>query len=196
MKKEMKFNLSFIFGIIILLISIYMYIKNNTQWHYPAVVGIWLFFDFLAFKVNKNSSLNLIFSHKIKKFFLWFSILFGLGFFIEVIGRIFLNLWYYTNFLDTTLIGYLFYPFILMSFKETYCFLKKFSRNKFILTFFSMVIGIIIWEIPNLFSKDWIYTIPYINFNLLGINIIVILGWIFLIIPPVYIYNKFIEKIK
>ena len=59
-----------------------------------------------------------------------------------------------------------------------------------------MVAGIIIWEIPNLFSKDWIYTIPYISFNIIGINIIVIIGWVVLIGFPVYIYNNFFKKLN
>lgn len=194
MNKKAKFNVSFVLSIIIIFISAFLFWEENTLWHYPAVLGVWLFFDFLSFKINKKSTLDLIFENKLKKFGKLFFILFIFGAMIELIGRVWLNLWHYTDSLDESIIGYLFYPFILMSFKELYESLKKFSKNKVTLTTLSVVLGVIIWEIPNVFSKDWVYTIPLITFEIFGINIIVILGWIILIQGTLKIYR--ISKIK
>ena len=58
----------------------------------------------------------------------------------------------------------------------------------------SMLLGIVIWEIPNIYSKDWIYTIPYITYEIFHINLVVILGWILLILGPVYIYKILLPK--
>jgi len=76
-----------------------------------------------------------------------------------------------------------------------YVLLKSKIKASFIPLAISVVMGIIIWEIPNLFSKDWIYYIPAINLEIFNLNIIIIFGWTLLILIPFYIY-KIVLNIK
>jgi len=78
--------------------------------------------------------------------------------------------------------------------KESYTFFNHFIKNKIFAIIISMLVGIIIWEIPNLFTQDWIYIIPFIPWEILQINIVVIIGWPILIIGPVYIYKLLLEN--
>ena len=155
MKKQVLFKISFFLGIVLIFISTILFLNKNTIWHYPAVIGVWLFFDFISFRFNKFSTLDTFLQDK-KKFAVLFAGLFLLGFLIEFVGRIALNLWHYTDPLDSSLIGSLFYPFMLMSMKEMYSSLRNIFDKKIALTIFTMILGITIWEIPNVFSKDWI----------------------------------------
>ena len=120
------------------------------------------------------------------------------GFLIELAGIIFLKLWTYKifNYEPTLfslspiyLLGILTYPFILASFRESYKFLEFFLKNKVLTTIVTMFIGIIIWEVPNIFSKNWIYTIPFVGLEIFDINITVIIGWVILIWTPLLIYR-------
>jgi hypothetical protein len=116
----------------------------------------------------------------------------ALGLSIEATGRYLLHLWYYPyiNSLTHEILLFLFYPFILISFREMYNSVNKVVKNRlsFILT---MLLGILLWEVPNLFSGDWIYSFP--GPGLVGINPIFILGWILLIGLPVFIFNEYLD---
>jgi len=186
-----------ILGILISIISFTLAFLKINHWYFPAVIGVWFIFDYIAYNKNKNTTLSFLFNDK-KKFFNLYLVMFFLGATIELIGRFLLNLWDYPfiNNLYLEFVLLLFYPFILFSFRELYESIILKLKNKFLAFISAMVAGIIIWEIPNLFSKDWIYTIPYISFNIIGINIIVIIGWVVLIGFPVYIYNNFFKKLN
>ena len=186
-----------ILGILISKISFTLAFLKINHWYFPAVIGVWFIFDYIAYNKNKNTTLSFLFNDK-KKFFNLYLVMFFLGATIELIGRFLLNLWDYPfiNNLYLEFVLLLFYPFILFSFRELYESIILKLKNKFLAFISAMVAGIIIWEIPNLFSKDWIYTIPYISFNIIGINIIVIIGWVVLIGFPVYIYNNFFKKLN
>lgn len=202
MKKRNIFSL--IIGITIIIISVILYVSNSPYWFFPAPIGIWLLFDSLSSLRKNKTTLDLLITKDYKKFFIVYSVLFILGFLTELLGIIILNFWSYASFnYQTDLLsilnrlskypleglGFFIWPFILMSFKETYSFIKSYF-NKKISFILSMVLGILIWETPNIFSKDWIYTIPYINLEIFHINIIVIIGWSLLIGFPLIIYKK------
>lgn len=205
MKNETKFKISFLLSIVIIFISIFMYFQKSPYWFFSLTIGAFLFFNYLSHLRGNKSTLDLIFDKNYKTFFKVFLAIFILGFFIEVIGMIFFDLWAYSladyipefltmfnfaiknPFLFTS---FLLYPIVLMSYREMYEYINTFFKNNIISIIISMIVGIIIWEVPNVFSKDWIYTIPYITFEIVGINILVIFGWAILIYFPVYVYNK------
>jgi len=193
MKKKI---ISLIIGVIIILFSVWLYIIKSPYWHYPAVIGVWIFFDSLSSLRKNKTTLDLIRKKKYKQFVFVYLGLFILGLLIEFVGRILLKLWNYpllspifSNFIELFS-----YPFILMSFREMYNFLYSFIKKNILTVISAMLLGIIIWEVPNVFSKDWIYIIPYISFEIFHINIIVILGWVILILGPLYVYK--LLKIK
>lgn len=180
-----------IFGITITLFGITLYLLKNPYWHYPAVIGMWIFFDSLSSWKQNKTTLDLIINKQYKKFALIYIGLFLFGFFIEFVGRILLHLWTYPRLtpLFFNFIEFFIYPFILMSFREMYNFICSLVKNTALATLGSMILGILIWEIPNLFSNDWIYNIPFIHLEIFKINIVVIIGWILLIKGPVQVYK-------
>lgn len=184
-----------IIGIIISIISFGSLFYGWGLWYFPAVIGVWFIFDYFSSKKNKNTAIQLFNNNK-KEFFNLYLLMFFLGCAIELLGKFILNFWsypYQTN-LILDLLGLAVYPFILISFREMYESLNLIIKNKIILIISSMLLGIIIWEIPNLLLYSWIYKIPYVNLEIFKINIVVIIGWIILIAFPVWIYNRFFQK--
>jgi hypothetical protein len=50
----------------------------------------------------------------------------------------------------------------------------------------SWLIGVAITELPNTFSWEWIYTIPFISIEFLRVNVLIFtFGWFFLVFVPV-----------
>lgn len=178
---------------IIAIFSIFLGFLGINNWYYSAVIGVWLFFDFLHYQYSKNTTLTLLINNK-KKFLNAYLLMLSLSFSIECLGRYILHYWDYpllnTYFLQIRL--FIFFPFILFSFYEMYNWMKYVIPNKLLSFLLSMLLGICIWELPNIFSKDWIYNIPYVTLNFFEINIIVILGWSFLIYFPDFAYKQFI----
>ncbi len=171
----------FILGIFISVASIAYALLGNKNWYFPAVLGVWFFFDYLASTKSKKTTLQVLIKDK-KKFAQIFFLLILLGGFIEYTGRILFGWWIYPAInslaLETFLI--LFYPFILMSFRESYVFFKEITSSKILAYLLAVISGMIIWEIPNLYSGDWIYSMPLAAF---------IVGWFLLIWASVYIYS-------
>lgn len=176
---------------IIIAISILLFALKSAYWYYPAVYGVWLFFDNLSFLRGNKTTLDLLIEKKYKKFIVLYLSLFVFGFLIEVFGRMILNLWTYplVDPIILNTIGLIGYPFILMSYRETYVFLNSFLKNSLFSVLLSMLFGITIWEVLNVFSNNWIYKIPYVTFEIFHINIVVIVGWVILILGPIYIYG-------
>lgn len=189
-------------SVVCILITIYLYATKSAFWHNFGVVGIWLLFDNLAHLRKRKTTLDLIINKKYKKFFTFYFALLILAILIEVIGSLILKLWSYPilwSYEPLWLLvlvnawGYLFYPFILMSLRETYNFFNSLIKIRIVDVIISMLLGILIWEVPNVFSQDWIYNIPYITLEIFHINIVVIVGWSILILSPIYIYNKLMK---
>ena len=182
---------SWIVSVLTLLLAIFLYVFRNPYWYYPAVIGVWLFFDNLSQLRGQKTTLDFLLKSKPRRGLSLYFSLFLLGFFIEIIGRIFLNLWQYPrlpSFVVNT-ITFLFYPFILMSFRETYIFTQSFFKHPLPSVIVSMLFGILIWEIPNVYSQDWVYTIPSVTLEIFHINIIIIFGWVFLILGSLWVYQ-------
>lgn len=190
--KQFMMNMSYrktslILGIIITIVSFSLAFLKVNHWFHGGIFGILLIFDYLNSKNNKNTSLSFLFNKEYKNFFKIYILLALVGVIIELIGNYYLKFWYYSKIPWFVLIFTvpLLYPIILMSFREMYEFLKVKVKFPFIL---SMLIGIIIWEIPNMISKDWIYTLP-IEYKIFNLNIIIILGWSVLIGLPILVYR-------
>ena len=75
-----------------------------------------------------------------------------------------------------------------------YTLVKSKIKTSLISIIVSVIMGVIIWEIPNLFSMDWIYHIPIVSLEIFNINIIVVLGWALLILVPNYLYKIVLNK--
>ena len=195
MKKEAIRKHFFIISLIVSIISLFVALMGYHYWFYPATIGVWLFFDYLSSRKNKNkTAFSLILNKKYKKFANLYIALAVLGYLIEFIGQYLLKWWYYPELSEIALLITIpiFYPFILMSFKEMYETIRSFLNNKTITVISAVLLEILIWEVPNFASKDWIYTITYFP-EYFGLNIVIIIGWIFLIIAPVYTYNRTVK---
>ena len=180
-------------SIILLFLAIYSYSIKSIYWYYIGVIGVWIFFDNLANSRKRKTTLDLLLQKRYFKFIKLYILLVILGILIETIGNWIFGFWSYTYL--SKLVEYItlpiFYPFILMSFAESYNWVYSFNKNKTYSTILAMIIGIIIWEIPNVYSKDWIYNAPYFKAQLYGIPILVIIAWLFLIWAPLYVYKRF-----
>lgn len=181
-----------IFGIVISILSLSLAFLKINFWYFPGVIGFWLVFDYFSSRKNKNTALQIFIRNK-KEFFKLYFLMFMLGCTIEIFGRAILNLWFYPPYKNIfyDIANLVFYPFILFSFREMFESIKQIFGGKILTFIVSMILGIAIWEIPNLFSRDWVYTIPYITVEIFKINIVVIIGWSILIAFPIWIYDEF-----
>ena len=194
-----------ILTVLLIIISLWLYIDKSPFWYYTGVIAIWFLFDNLSHYVKNNTTLDLLIKKDYKPFFKIYLTLLILSVIIEVIGSLILGLWIYPKLwalvpfwflLVMNILGYLLYPIILISCIEMFNFFKYLTKNYFLAVISAMLVGIIIWEIPNIFSQDWIYQIPFITGEILRINIVVIIGWAILIIGPVYIKKILLKNDK
>jgi len=191
-------------GVIIIVVSIILYLKGSSYWFYPAPIGFWLFFDILSNWRGNKTTIDLLYKKDYWKFIKFYIGLFIFGMVIEAVGSILFNLWSYklTNYLPTIstviestiskplrILGWFIYPFMLMQFKGLYQIVKSSFKSGVISTLLSMLIGITIWEVPNVYSQDWIYQIPFSNFEIFKINLVVVVGWVILIWAPIILYD-------
>ncbi len=185
-------------GIILAAVSAILFFLQNRFWYFIAPFAVLIIFDRLSSYAGNKTTLDLIINKKYKSFIKLFLLLFFLGVAIEVVGSHLLGLWSYPKLwslepmwfmLMINFIGYLTYPVILMSFREMYALSRSLIKTKFLAVAATMVAGIIVWELPNVISKDWIYRIPYVSWSILGVNIVVIVGWVILILGPYYVYE-------
>ena len=195
MKTKKILSLFFAAGLIILFLSIMLFLRKSHLWYFSAGPGMLFIFDYLASPYEKNTALQVFLRNK-KKFIKLYLAMILLGVIIEFVGRFILGLWEYPHYNQTyEIASVLFYPFLLFQLREMYVLLKSKIKMSFISLAISAVMGIIIWEVPNLFSKDWIYYLPTISLEIFNLNIIVIFGWTLLILIPFYIY-KIVLNIK
>ncbi len=190
----------FLVAILLLICSGLLYFYKSIVWYNFAVWGWWLFFDCLSHWKGNKTTLDLILQKKYYDFFKLYGLLLLISVIMEVVASIVFSLWSYPKLWEIEPLwllilvnfwGYLSYPIILISFMETYAFLYTLIRRKWIAVISFLVVGIVIWEVPNIFSQDWIYHIPWVDYNLLGLNVVVIFGWVILLLIPVYVYHYF-----
>ncbi len=189
MKQTKLQKISFISGTLVTVLSFSAAFTGIHNWHFPAAIGVWLMFDYLSSLMNNKTTLGICLKDK-RAFLKIYLAMFLLGAAIEGVGRFALHWWTYP-YIDSVMheiVLLLFYPFILMSFREMYMLFSSIihKRTAFLL---SIAAGIVIWEIPNMFSMDWIYTVPYLHIEIFNLHILIILGWAALIGLPVYIYG-------
>jgi len=176
-------------GIFLSLISVVLAMLKIHHWYFIGVIGFWLLF---ASSPKRKTSLGLLL-HDRKKFLFLYFVFFLLGCTIELVGRFILHWWSYPYIHSTTMEILLlaFYPFILLSFREMHDILEITTKSRSLALVSSMIIGITIWELPNLVTMDWIYSIPILtSMQIYNFNIILIAGWAILIGAPTYLYSK------
>jgi hypothetical protein len=195
MKKEEVRKVSFYVGLFLFIIPLYLAIfKGTHHWYYPAVIGAWLVFDYISSKKNKTS-FTLLLNKDFKRFFTLYLTLSIVGILIELVGQYWWNWWYYpylNKYMLLVLIP-LFYPFILMMFRDMYKSMIMVFTNRFVSFISAMILSILIWEWPALKTGDWIYQVPF-GKEIFQLNVIIIFFWIPLIGIPVMIYKKILGE--
>jgi hypothetical protein len=203
MKARFKNLLAGALGVTLVLISICLYFQNSHFWFFFGAIGAWLSLDSLLYMRNGNSTLGLIYKGHYKTFSKYYLDMWLLGMVIESWAYYF-ELWdykLYTLIVSGKLeissfslffliaIGFFIYPFILMHFKEMFALINSYLKSWFASLILSVVIGILIWEIPNTYSYDWKYTIDVIDYEIFNVNVFIIFAWIILIALPVVMFQ-------
>ena len=193
MKNKILFKF-FLAGLIITAISVLLFFQRSSVWYFFGGLGLWFVFDYLASLNTKKTALQTFLRDKKKFLKLYFGmLLFGAA--IEFIGRFIFGLWEYPLYNKFhEIASVFFYPFLLFQLREMYILVKSKIKISLISLGISVILGVVIWEIPNLFSNNWIYYIPVIDLEILEINIIVILGWTLLILIPDYVYKIILKE--
>jgi len=176
-----------ILGIIGLFLAIYgvasAIIYSNVTWYSYFVIGGTFFLAWMN-QILKNDSLfekSKTYLLKTYGLYLLFTIL------IEIIGRFILNFLRYPSFnladevIHVFLIGY---PFAFFFIHESFKLIRKKVPSLAATIILVTLINAFVHEVPNIFAWEWVYTIPYVTFEILQVNIVVIVGWFFLIAIP------------
>lgn len=178
--------LSVVYGVLSAILA------SNVIWFSYFAIGGTLFLAWIN-NMLKNDSLfekSKIYVLKTYGIYLLFAIL------IEIVGELMLNLWNYPSFdlkskvIHVFLIGY---PFVFFFIHESFKIILKKVPSLSLAIILTTLINAFVNEIPNTFAWEWVYTIPYITFEILEINIIVIIGWIVLVTVPI-ITKRIINK--
>ena len=188
-----------IIGIIELILVIYGVISaiffSNVFWYDYFTIGGTFFLGYINYKINNKSIFEILEKNKTKFFKMYFLYVIA-AIVIELIGRFILNFWDYPSLsplekvIHSFLIGY---PFAFFFINESFILINK-KIKLFSLALVSVIIiNAFVHEIPNTFAWAWVYTIPYVTFEILHINIVVIVGWIVLVCVPL-IVNKILNK--
>jgi len=187
---------TFLLGIIGFLLALYGLISSiffeSSIWYSFFVIGGTLF---LAW-INKKKDNPSLFKKSVKEIVATYLIYLAFTILIEIVGRILLNLWYYPKFNNLDILIHVFligYPFGLFFVGETINMTHHLKINIVIKLTLLTIINAFLNEIPNIFSWEWVYTIPYVTFEILKINIVVIVGWIILIAIPIFT-ESFLKK--
>jgi len=176
-----------IVGIIGLILAVYGVVSailysNVTGYSYFVIGGT--FFLTWINQILKNDSLlekSKVYLLKTYGLYLLFTIL------IEIVGRFILNFWHYPSFNFTDKVIHVFligYPFAFFFIHESLKLIRKKVPSLAVTIILATLINAFIHEIPNIFAEEWIYTIPYVTFEILQINIVIIISWFILITIP------------
>lgn len=166
---------------------------SSPIWFSFYAIGGTFFIGYINVKL-KNTSILKEFNNKKLIFLLNYAFYVFAAVLIELLGRGLLNLWYYPSFdfaktaIHVFLIGY---PFSFFFIRESYILVGKFVKNKVWVFVLTAISNALIHEIPNTFAWEWKYTISFLPIELLNINILVILGWFFLVFVAIVV-----DKIK
>ena len=67
---------------------------------------------------------------------------------------------------------------------------RKFIHNPVWVFILTTILSAFAHEWPNTFAYEWVYYIPKITYNILNINLVVILGWSILVAIPLLVNKK------
>jgi hypothetical protein len=186
----------FIFlGIIGLLFAIYGVVSailySNATWYSYFVVGGTFFLAWINLILKNDSIFEKCKIYILKTYGLY--LLFTIA--IEIVGRFILNFWHYPFFnladkiIHVFLIGY---PFAFFFIYESVKLIRMKVPSLAVTIILATLINAFVHEVPNIFAWEWVYTIPYVTFEILQINIVIIVGWVILIAVPI-ITTKIME---
>lgn len=177
-------------GILGLVLTFYGLISaifySNVNWYAYFVIGGTFFLGYINYLLKNESIFEKLEKDKKKslKTYLYYVIA-GLG--IELVGRFLFHLWSYPSLSglnEIIQVIFIFYPFGLSLVYESFILIKKFVKSFKVTIIVATLINAFVHEVPNTFVWEWKYTIPYITFEVLQINIVVIIGWVILITVP------------
>ena len=198
MDKKSIHKTVFYIGIVIFLTSIILGFSGINNWMFLIAIGGWLVFDYVASLRKKETTFQLLLKNRLQFSHLYIS-LFFYGSSVEIVGRYILGWWTYpqvTSIPSEMLLLLIVYPFGSMLAREAFQTVNFYIKNYIAAILTTTIINIILWEIPNLFSYDWLYTVPYLEeltiFN--HLNILIFLTWPLLIIFPLIVYDIVLKK--
>lgn len=188
-----KYNYLFYLGILGLFLICYglfrAVVLGVSPWYAYFVVGGTLFFGWVNYLL-KNKSLFYGFEQDkvfVLKSFLYYFIF---GIMIEFFGRYLFGLWEYPlfSFYDETIYVFILgYPFPFFLIYETFVLIKGLVKSFGFSFLLATLISSFLHEIPNIYAREWVYNIPYVALEILGINIVVIFGWTILVLVPIVV---------
>lgn len=176
-----------IIGIIGLILAVYGLVSavfySNVTWYSYFVIGGTLFLAYINSKLKNESILgkSRIYFLKTYGLYLLFAVL------IEIIGAFLLGFWEYPSFGVADKVIHVFlisYPFAFFFIHESFNLLRKIAPSYSLTIILAMLINAFLHELPNVFAREWVYTIPYLTLEILHINIVVIVGWLVLVAIP------------
>jgi len=181
----------FVIGLVLAVASLYLAFTGVHYWYFLGGIGVWFVFDYIASIKDRNTALQILRRDK-KEFFHLYMIMFFAGATIEFVGRGIFDLWFYTTLQDPLLelANLVVWPFLFFSFREMYVSINNALRIPGLSLIIAVYFGIVFWELPNMVSLDWFYVIPGVDFEVFGLNIVVVAGWFILIWLPVYVYDQ------
>lgn len=154
---------------------------ENGRWYNFFTIGGTFFLADLALMLRGDAILCLPWQQLLLRYCLYVVV----GKFFEVVFCQILGLWYYPDFhITEILIGY---PFAFFMIHESW----QLIRPRFAVVSHAFIVTTLFHafahELPNTVAKEWVYTIPHITQNILGINIVVIAGWSLLVTTPLLV---------
>lgn len=159
---------------------------SNITWYSYFIVGSTVFLSSINHKSNNDLILKLVGNNK-KEIFKIYMAYFIIGFLFELVGRFVLNLWRFPSFnlkeeiIHVYLIGY---PFTFFYLGEFFKLVQKRLKSFNLSIILTTLINSLLIEITNTFAWEWTYIIPYVNFEIFNVNILVIISWVLLVIVP------------
>lgn len=178
------FHLIGILGLLLALYGLFSAIFfANIFWYSYFVIGGTFFLAYINFRCRKPSILEQQKIYLAKTYILYLLI----TFLIEAVGRFWLHFWEYPSFtlfdqiIHVFLIGY---PFAFFFISESLTLIKKKVSSLTLTIVIATLANAFLHEIPNIFAWEWKYTIPLVTFEIFGINVVVLLGWVILIAVP------------
>jgi len=174
--------LFFVYG----LISAFL---GYIPWYSYFVVGGAIFLACINYTKGENTLIGLYKENKKKlvEIYLLYTVA---ALLIELVGRGILGLWQYNfassaaEIINVFLVTYQFAFFFIY---ELHTLLKKRIKSPILLFVALVLVNALMHEFPNTFAHEWVYAIPYVSFEILSINIVVVVGWSILIAVPLFV---------